>query len=87
MNESAKANTTALPLDERPDVHHEGPDRVAPISLEQDKDLLDGRLPADRFDDERMRDGAGHDEHAAERERTERGNRGPGEEPGFGQGA
>ena len=56
MDETAKSHTTALPLDERPDVHHEGVGRTAPISLEQEKEILEGHLPEDRFDDDRMRD-------------------------------
>jgi hypothetical protein len=93
MDETAKPDTTALPLAERPDVHQQGAGRTAATSLEQDKDIREGRLPADRFDDERMKDlpaGGNHtpdDNHAEERERTELGNRGPSEVPGFGQGA
>ena len=53
MDEKEKANTTALPTDDRPEIHQP---HKSPISLEQDKDIRDGNLPADRFDDERMRD-------------------------------
>jgi hypothetical protein len=87
MDDHNKATTTSLPLEERPDAHQTHNGRTEAISLEQDKDILDGRLPADRFDDERMRDLPSPEDHPAERERTELGNRGPGEVPGFGQGA
>lgn len=57
MNEN-RANTTALPIDDRPEVHQPGPEagRSATIPLQHDKELRDGQLPPDRFDDERMRD-------------------------------
>ncbi len=87
MDESRKDQSTALPLTERPDAHQEGTNRTAAISLEQDKQISDGRLPPERFDDERMKDLPAGGDHDAERERTERGNRGPGEVPGYGQGA
>ena len=86
MTEKERANTTALPLAEKPEVHRGGAEsgRSSPISAEQDRDIREGDLPADRFDDERTRELPGRDR--TERQRTERGNRGPGEEPGFGQG-
>jgi hypothetical protein len=89
MDETTKATTTALPLSEAPEVHHlrDSAGRSAPIPLEQDKALREGQLPADRFDDERMRELPDQSDQSEERDRTERGNRGPNEEPGFGQGA
>ena len=56
MADTDNSSTTALPLNEGPDVHHEGTGRTSTISLEQDKEILEGHLPEDRFDDERMRD-------------------------------
>jgi hypothetical protein len=53
MDMKQRAERTALPTDDRPDVHRPP---VPPISLEQDKDIRDGNLPADRFDDDRMRE-------------------------------
>jgi hypothetical protein len=55
MDEPKRAKTTALPIDNRPEVHEAGAGtgRSAPISLEQDKRLRDGRIP--RLGDERMR--------------------------------
>jgi hypothetical protein len=52
MDEKQRANTTGLPIDDRPEVHQPG--RSAPISLEQDGDLREGRVPDERFDDMRM---------------------------------
>jgi hypothetical protein len=83
-----RAAITALPIDDRPEVHEAGAGsgRSAPVPLEQEKSIREGRLPEDRFDDDRMKDLSNQD-GSIERERTERGNRGPDEEPGFGQGA
>lgn len=57
MDSRGRANTTALPIDDRPEVHRPKP----PISLEQDKRIREGRLPETRFDDMRMRDVLGSD--------------------------
>jgi hypothetical protein len=56
MDEQQKANTTALPADDRPEVHEAGlgTGHSSPISLEQDKKIRDGSYR--RLDDERMRD-------------------------------
>jgi hypothetical protein len=58
MDERHRSSTTALPIDDRPEVHQAGPEpgRSAPIPLEHDKKLREGQIPADRFDDERMKD-------------------------------
>jgi hypothetical protein len=58
MDETNKPTTTALPIDDRPEVHHPGAGsgRSAPISLEQDKDIRDGHLADERFDEHRMKD-------------------------------
>jgi hypothetical protein len=53
MDETKKAQTTALPLDDRPEVHESG--TRAAISLEQDKRIREGNIPEDRFDDDRMK--------------------------------
>jgi len=55
MDEKKSANTTALPPDDRPEVHQQGTaaGRSAPISLEQDKKIRDGRYF--RLDDDRMK--------------------------------
>lgn len=83
MDKHQRANTTALPIDHRPEVHETGAGSgtSSPIPADQDKNIREGRLPSDRFDDQRMKV-----PHEDERERTERGNRGAEEEPGFGQG-
>lgn len=60
MHDNKREDTTALPVNRRPDVHREGTGH-------------------------RMKDPSDRD-HSLERERTERGNRGAEEEPGFGQG-
>ena len=88
MTDTHKADTTAIPIDTREEVHDAGggSGTSSPISQEQDKDLREGRLPADRFDDDRMKEAPSQHDPAA-RDRTERGNRGPDQEPGFGQGA
>jgi len=56
MDEKQKANTTAVPIDDRPEVHETGGDsgRSSPVSLEQDKKIRDGSYR--RVGDERMRD-------------------------------
>jgi hypothetical protein len=56
MVEQHKANTTALPADDRPEVHQAGAGsgHASPISLEQDKKIRDGSYR--RLDDERMKD-------------------------------
>lgn len=58
MDKVTPADSTALPIEDRPELHKPGPEpgRSAPIPLAEDKELLEGQLPADRFDDERMRD-------------------------------
>jgi len=58
MDEKPRASTTALPIDDRPEVHQSGMSSglSAPIPLAQDKEIREGHLPADRFDDERMKD-------------------------------
>ena len=86
MDEKENAEAPpALPAADRPEVHQSLP-RAGPISLEQDKEIRDGLLPQDRFVDDRMKNVPDED-RPVERKRTERGNRGPGEKPGFGQGA
>ncbi|MGE0450595.1 MAG: hypothetical protein AB7Q29_13565 [Vicinamibacterales bacterium] len=57
-DERERADTTGLPIDDRPEVHQTGsrPGGTSPISLEMDKDIREGNLPADRFDDYRMKE-------------------------------
>jgi len=75
MKENERANTTALPINERPEVHQAGAGsgRSAPISLEHDKELREGQIPASRFDDQRMKDRTGHGAVPETPERVERG--------------
>jgi len=95
MDDREKARTTALPADDRPEVHQAGAGsaRSGPISLEQDKEIREGHLPGHRFDDQRMKDvpaqpaPTSNQDDRTDRERTERGIRGPDEQSGFGQGA
>jgi hypothetical protein len=56
MDEKQRANTTAVPIDDRPEVHEAGAGsgRSSPISLEQDKKIRDGSYR--RLGDERMKD-------------------------------
>jgi hypothetical protein len=56
MDEKQSANTTALPIDDRPEMHQaaDGSGKSAPSSLEQDKEIRDGSYL--RPDDERMKD-------------------------------
>jgi hypothetical protein len=56
MDEKQRANTTALPIDDRPEVHQAGAGsgKSAPISLEQDKNIRDGKHL--RPGDQRMKD-------------------------------
>ena len=58
MDEKQKAQTTALPINHRPEVHQAGAGSGTPgvISLEQDKEIREGRYPADRFDDQRTKE-------------------------------
>jgi len=93
MDEKQRADTTSLPIDDRPEVHRTraGSGGSAPIALDQDKELREGSYP--RSDDERMRDLPADPKEAAKlsqpagRKRQEKGNRGPDEVPGFGEGA
>lgn len=57
MKEEPRAERNALPIDDRPDVHQtgSGDGGTSPISLDLDKDLREGNLPAERFDDDRMK--------------------------------
>jgi len=57
VDEKQTADTTALPAENRPEVHQGSSD---PISVEQDKDMRDGRYR--QVGDERMRDAPGHSE-------------------------
>jgi hypothetical protein len=91
MDEKQRADTTALPIDDRPEVHRAGAGSglSSPISVEQDKEIRDGTYRKAEPRDRRAQDVRVEPEREPEmdRQRTERGNRGPDEEPGFGQGA
>ncbi|MGE3508071.1 MAG: hypothetical protein AB7N65_04230 [Vicinamibacterales bacterium] len=58
MEERQRADTTGLPIDDRPEVHEAGQSRgrVAPVSIELDKMLRDGTFPDDIRGDERLRE-------------------------------
>jgi len=59
MNDKQKAETTALPMESRPEVHRAG--RRTAVSLEQDKELREMPEGAEsRFDDSRMKDIPSH---------------------------
>ena len=58
MKNTERANTTALPIDDRPEVHRTGSvsGGTSPISLEQDKELREGERRI-RMGDERSKSG------------------------------
>jgi hypothetical protein len=90
MDEKHRADTTALRIDDRPEVHQAGGGSglSSPISVEQDKEIRDGnhKKPGRPRRDNDVPTSS-EPEPQTPRERSERGNRGPEDEPGFGQGA
>jgi hypothetical protein len=52
-----RGSTTALPLPEKPEAHQSGADRTSrSVSVEQDRNLREGRYSDARFNDGRMKD-------------------------------